>query len=101
MTTIPNLAPETKNLGEKMKRRQKTMNKISFDINNGMTLEFVQREHDSNVLVHKIDHNGKKVYGNTIPNGQFVMLYNLYQYVIDNDIQNDFINPYGKNKEVL
>ena len=28
-----------------------------------------------------------------------VMLINLYRYVINNDIQNDFINPNGKNKE--
>ena len=31
--------------------------------------------------------------------GDFVMLINLYKYIKDNDIQNDFINPYGKNKE--
>ena len=31
--------------------------------------------------------------------GDFVMLINLYRYIKDNDIQNDFINPHGKNKE--
>ena len=31
--------------------------------------------------------------------GDFVMLINLYRYIKENDIQNDFINPYGKNKE--
>lgn len=34
-----------------------------------------------------------------ISNGNMVMLFNLYQYIKRNDIQNDFINPYGKNKE--
>ena len=31
--------------------------------------------------------------------GDFVMLINWYKYIKGNDIQNDFINPYGKNKE--
>lgn len=34
-----------------------------------------------------------------IPAGDFVMLLNYYRYVKDNNIQNDFINPDGKNKE--
>lgn len=71
---------------------------ISFDVNNNGRMEFVQRKHDANVLIH-IYHDGVKTYGNTIPNGDMVMLYNLYRYVKDNDIQNDFINPNGANKE--
>lgn len=34
-----------------------------------------------------------------IPPGDFVMLVNLYKHIKSNDIRNDFINPYGKNKE--
>lgn len=34
-----------------------------------------------------------------IPPGDFVMLINLYKHIKLNDIQNDFIHPYGKNKE--
>ena len=34
-----------------------------------------------------------------IPPGDFVMLVNLYKHIKYNDIRNDFINPYGKNKE--
>jgi hypothetical protein len=34
-----------------------------------------------------------------IPNGDMVMLINLYRYIKDNDIQNEFINPNGKNHE--
>lgn len=43
------------------------MGKISFDVNNGISA------------------------------GDFVMLLNFYKYVKDNNIQNDFINCYGKN----
>jgi len=71
---------------------------ISFDTNNNGCIEFVQHEHDADVLIH-IYHDGVKTYGNTIPNGDMVMLYNLYRYIKDNDIQNDFINPNGANKE--
>jgi hypothetical protein len=71
---------------------------ISFDTNNNGRIEFVQHEHDADVLIH-IYHDGVKTYGNTIPNGDMVMLYNLYRYIKDNDIQNDFINPNGANKE--
>ena len=35
----------------------------------------------------------------TIEPGDMVMLLNLYRYVKRNDIQNDFINPHGKNSE--
>lgn len=34
-----------------------------------------------------------------IPAGDFVQLVNLYRYIKENDIQNDWINPNGKNKE--
>lgn len=71
---------------------------ISFNVNNNGRMEFIQREHDADVLIH-IYHDGAKTYGNTIPNGDVVMLYNLYRYIKDNDIQNDFINPNGANKE--
>ena len=70
---------------------------ISFDTNNNGCIEFVQHEHDADVLIH-IYHDGVKTYGNTIPNGDMVMLYNLYRYIKDNDIQNDFINPNGARK---
>lgn len=69
---------------------------ISFDINNGRRLELVQRKHDSDVYIHKFCGDVKE-YGNTIPAGDMVMLINLYFYIMDNDIQNDFINPYGSN----
>ena len=33
--------------------------------------------------------------------GDFTMLINLYEYVIENDIHNSFINPNGIRKEYL
>ena len=73
---------------------------ISFDINNGMALEFEQERHDGTVIVTKRTADGSIVERNIIPAGQFVMLNNLYRYIIENDYQNDFLNPFGKNKEV-
>ena len=71
--------------------------KITFDVNNQRQLQFIQEKHDGNVIVNGIDHNGNVDRTRTISNGQFVMLYNLYVYILDNDIKNDFINPYGKH----
>lgn len=71
------------------------MNRITFDINNNTTLTFEQEKHDHNVIV-KIDKDIRDI----ITPGDFVMLLNLYSYIKDNDIQNDFINPNGKNTEV-
>ena len=70
---------------------------LTFDINNQRKIYFEQAEHDNTVFVETIDSNGKLENGRTIPAGQFIMLYNLYVYIIENDIKNSFINPYGKN----
>lgn len=68
---------------------------LSFNTNNNRKLTIAQSVHDGNVTVTR---------GNvmeTITAGDFVMLLNLYSYIKDNDIQNDFINPHGKNTESL
>lgn len=74
------------------------MQKLTYDVNNGGTLELIQRGHDGTVLVcnssESIEPDKKS---NHIPAGDMVMLINLYRYIKDNDIQNDFINPNGKN----
>ena len=70
------------------------MNKLSYNVNNGRTLEIVQEEHDGEVTVI---HHDKSI--DYIPAGDMVMLVNYYNYVKRYDIQNDFINPNGKNKE--
>lgn len=76
---------------------------LKFLVNNNGTMCISQNEHDGDVTVHTF-HNFND-FSETkddihISNGDMVMLINLYQYIKSNDIQNDFINPYGKNKEV-
>lgn len=77
---------------------------ISFDINNGQQLILEQEKHDHSVLVYHVKTDLPGLDKRTseikeISPGQFIMLLNLYWYIIDNDIQNDFINVCGKNKE--
>ena len=48
-------------------------------------------------LQQKIKDKGYKTI-TTIPAGDMVMLVNLYKHIKENDIQNDFINPHGKNE---
>lgn len=69
---------------------------LTYNVNNGKTLALVQRRHDGAVMIC-----GADIYSKTefIPAGDMVMLVNFYRYIKDNDIQNDFINPNGKNKE--
>lgn len=69
--------------------------KLTYDVNNRGTLELIQRGHDGTVLIAD-DSMSKTEF---IPACDMVMLINLYRYVKDNDIQNDFINPNGKNHE--
>lgn len=68
---------------------------LSFNTNNNRKLTVSQSVHDGSITVTR---------GNvmeTITAGDFVMLLNLYSYIMDNDIQNDFINPHGNNTEAL
>ena len=77
------------------------MNGIILEVNNGRTLEVTQEKRNSDIFVSATHRNGTHDNdGSYIINaGEFTMLLNLYLYIKDNDIQNDFINPYGKNKE--
>ena len=79
---------------------------LYFDVNNGMTMFCHQAERGGNVFTghfngdHTVDtslEHGLKV----IPPERFVMLLNLYWYVINNDIRNSFINPNGSKEESL
>ncbi len=73
---------------------------LSYNINNGGTLELVQRGHDGTVLIMDSNRNtDPDEKNNYIPAGDMVMLINFYRYIKNNDIQNDFINPNGKNRE--
>lgn len=80
------------------------MNKLEFLVNNNGTMQFIQNERDGEVTIHTFHHfNDFSETKNDIhiSNGDMVMLINLYQYIKKNDIQNDFINPYGKNKSEI
>ena len=73
-------------------------NKIIINVNNGDTLFLDQVSRDGAVILSRYD--GEKMeYVKSIPAGDMVMLLNLYRWVKDNDIKNDFINPTGKNAE--
>ena len=74
------------------KEKTTTRGLLEFNTNNGRTLYLHQYAPDGNVIVTGADN------AYVIPNGDFVMLLNLYRYVKDGDIQNDFINPNGKNR---
>lgn len=78
------------------------MNKLTYFVNNNGTMEITQDKPDGKVIVHTFydSKDSSDATGDIeIPNGDMVMLVNLYQYIKSNDIQNDFINPYGKNRE--
>lgn len=76
------------------------MNKLTYFVNNNGTMEILQNEPDRKVVIHTF-HNYND-FSDTkndieIPAGDMVMLINFYRYIKENDIQNDFINPGGKN----
>ena len=52
---------------------------LTFDINNGQTMEWYQNDHDDTVHV-SVKYNGVKTLGYAIPAGDMVMLFNLYTY---------------------
>lgn len=67
---------------------------ITFDVNNCEKVTLEQKTHDKSVTV---THGNGNI--TTISPGDFIMLLNIYNYIKNNDIQSDFINPYGKNTE--
>ena len=70
---------------------------MKINVNNKRILTIEQAVADGEiVLTTKSENKVDEVY--SITPGDFVMLLNLYRYIKENDIQNDFINPYGKNR---
>ena len=69
-----------------------------FHTNNHGFLNVEQSTTDADVKV-RTGTNNIVEHIEEISAGDFVMLINWYKYIKGNDIQNDFINPYGKNKE--
>ena len=69
-----------------------------FHTNNSSFLNVEQVETDMPVKVRTGTNNTVERIEEILA-GDFVMLINWYRYIKENDIQNDFINPHGKNKE--
>ena len=72
-----------------------------FFTNNGGALSLAQ-DRDNGPVTFGVWYNfgqpGQGCKGRTIDAGDMVQLLNLYRYIKDNDVQNDWINPHGKNK---
>lgn len=73
-------------------------NTIALKLNNARLMNIMQNEVDGDVKVKVLTDKAYEEFCD-IPSGDMVMLMNLYKYVKENDIQNDFINPCGKNHE--
>ena len=74
-------------------------NTLVFKVNNNGLLNAVQNEHDGTVHISRYDKEDGYNKICDISAGDFVMLVNLYRHIKSNDIQDDFINPNGKNKK--
>lgn len=72
---------------------------LSFKVNNDGVLSMRQNVIDGTVTVYRLEKNNGYKQIAEIPAGDMVMLVNLYKHIKENDIQNDFINPNGKNIE--
>lgn len=75
------------------------MNCISFNVNNGATLNLCQNKRDDAVMVTRANLTDGEIKRCEISAGDMVMLINYYQYIKGNGIQCDFINPYGTNEK--
>ena len=75
-------------------------NTLSFKTNNGGILNMIQYEVDGNIIVKRLEKNNGYKQIAEIPAGDMVMLVNMYKYIKENDIQNAFINPHGKNEAI-
>lgn len=76
-------------------------NTLSFKINNNGIMNIIQHEIDGKVIVKRLEKDKSYKTITTIPAGDMVMLVNMYKYIKENDIQNAFINPNGKNKDTF
>lgn len=70
---------------------------IELTVNNGQTLFLAQVSADGDAILNRYD-GDRMTFERSIPAGDIVMLLNLYRYIKDNDIRNEFINPAGKNR---
>lgn len=75
-------------------------NRLAFQSNNGEMLVFFQKEDDAKVEVSHWNKDGMADNGTPISAPDFVMLYNYYLYIKENDYYNAFINPNGNKEEI-
>ena len=73
-------------------------NTLSFKTNNNGILSMIQLKLDGKVIVKRLEKDKGYETITTIPAGDMVMLVNMYKYIKENNIQNAFINPHGKNE---
>ena len=73
-------------------------NTLSFKTNNNGIMNMMQLKIDGKVIVKRLEKDKGYKTITSIPAGDMVMLVNMYKYIKENDIQNDFINPHGKNE---
>ena len=76
-------------------------NTLSFKTNNNGIMNMIQHEIDGTVIVKCLEEDKSYQQIVEIPAGDMVMLVNLYKHIKENDIQNAFINPNGKNKDTF
>ena len=67
---------------------------ITFDVNNCGKVTLEQKTHDKSVTVTHGNGNITRISA-----GDYKMILNKNNNIKNNDIQSDFINPYGKNTE--
>lgn len=76
---------------------------ISFAVNNGGKLSFIQRHPDGQILVTRETSTGDTISDIDrlafIDPGEMVMLYNYRKYLIENNYRHEFLNPSGSNPE--
>ena len=76
-------------------------NTLSFKTNNNGIMNMIQHELDGKIVVKRLEKDREYKTITTIPAGDMVMLINMYKYIKENNIQNAFINPNGKNKDTF
>ena len=74
---------------------------ITFNTNNERQIWVHQWRHDDPVTITKFTDNGVEEKRRTISSADFVQLLAMYDYIKENDIHNDFVNPHGHSVEVL
>lgn len=71
-------------------------NTLSFKTNNNGIMNMIQHEVDGIIIIKRLEKNNGYTQIAEIPAGDMVMPVNMYKYIKEKDIQNDFINLHGE-----